>query len=179
METLVNMDFEYVLVNTVDQDKGVENIQWMIVSLMSIYNYHFMLGIDENPEESEKMLEVRINRIPDLEERASALLGFVKDSVNLRKYCVNPVIQCAHSILRIFLKILSRKDAGYDRLLEISGFGYSFASLAQKQYSLLQMYIRTKTENIHVISLSLSFLKFSTSVTSRNQTSGSGYSSRF
>lgn len=55
-------------------------------------------------------------------------------------------------MMRIFLKVLNQKDKNYDKLLEVSGFGYYFASLTQKQYALLQMYIRTKTENIHVIS---------------------------
>lgn len=98
------------------------------------------------------MLEVKVNRITDLEERADSLLKFVKNSINLRKYCENPIIQCAHSIQRMFLKILSANDPEYDYILERCKFGFWFANIASKQYSLMQMYIRTKTENIHVIS---------------------------
>jgi len=82
------------------------------------------------------MLEVKTNRITDLEERADNLLKFVKNSVNLKKYCENPIIQSAHSILRMFMNILNKKDAEYDYLLERCKFGFWFAGIAQKQYSL-------------------------------------------
>jgi len=52
----------------------------------------------------------------------------------------------------MFMNILNKQDPEYDYLLERCKFGYWFSTIAQKQHALMQMYIRTKTENIHIIS---------------------------
>lgn len=151
-ESLVNLGFEYVLIDTVKKQRGISNIEWFMLQLLSIYNYHFMLGMEGNPEETEKMFEVKIHKIENLSDRGDKLLGFIKDSMCLRKYCNNRVVQCAHSMLRILMAVLQKNNAEYDALLERTRFGFWLASIMQKQYSLLQLYIKTKTENIHLIS---------------------------
>lgn len=57
-------------------------------------------------------------------------------------------------MMRILLKLIDQNDADYNKLMETTRFVYTFSGLMQKQYSLLQMFIRTKTESIHVIGVS-------------------------
>ena len=59
--------------------------------------------------------------------------------------------QCAHSFLRILSSLVEQNNPETNALLEAVRFGFFFASLSQKQYSILQLLIDTKTENIHVI----------------------------
>ena len=42
----------------------------------------------------------------------------------------------------------------YNELLEESKFGFFYSNLIQKQYSIMQLFIETKTENIHVVGVS-------------------------
>lgn len=42
LETLVNMDFEYIMMDTVDKQRGVNNVEWMMLALMCVYGYHFI-----------------------------------------------------------------------------------------------------------------------------------------
>ena len=66
--------------------------------------------------------------------------------------------QCAHSFMRIVLTILERGDPEVISLLEESKFGFFYSSLVQRQYSVLQLLIETRVENIHVISVSFTLI---------------------
>ena len=57
-----------------------------MLQVYNIYNYHQILGIHEKPEEEEKLLEYRINKIEDLEERGSELVKHIRTSGCLVKY---------------------------------------------------------------------------------------------
>ena len=152
LETLVNMGFEYMFFDTVTTKRGSSNIQWLMLQIYNINNYHQILGIHEKPEEEEKLLEYRINQIQDLDERSKELLKFIQNSGCLVKYTNCRIAQSAHSLLRMAMTVVDMNDPGYNSLLENSHFVHFFSSLIQKQYSLLQMFIRTRTESIHVIS---------------------------
>ena len=151
LETIVNQGFEYLIFDTINQERGVSNLQWMMLQIYNIYNYHQILGIHEEPEEEEKLLEFRLNKIPDLEERGQELIKFIQNSGCLVKYTNCRIAQSAHSFLRILMTVIELNQDGYNQLLENTHFVYFFSSLIQKQFYLLQMFIRTKTESIHVI----------------------------
>ena len=153
METLVNLEFEYFIFDAVNLNRGQENLQWLLIQLYSIYNYFSVLEFNQDPEEDEKLEELRINKIDDIEKRGKELVKMIKNSGCLRKYARNRQTQCGHSFLRILLNVLCKDDPEYNRLFEAVKFGFFFSSLIQKQYSILQLFITTKTENIHVISV--------------------------
>lgn len=158
LETLANMGFEYLIIDTIYRDRGVEMINWLMLQIYNVYNYHSILNLDETPEKKEKMLEVKINRIENLDRRAAQLTEFIQNSACLRKYAMNRATQSAHSFLRILLKIIEKDLSEYNSILSEVKFGFFFANLSQKQYSLLQLFIRTKTENLHVIGVSLALI---------------------
>jgi hypothetical protein len=150
-ETLANLGFEYMIFDTVDATRGLSNTEWLMLQVYNIYNFHQILGLEEKPEEGEKLLEHKINKIPDMEERGKELIKFITNSACLTKYTNCRIAQSAHSFLRMLMNIIEKNDPDYNSLLEASHFVYFYSTLIQKQYSLLQMFIRTKTESIHVI----------------------------
>jgi hypothetical protein len=151
LETLVNLGFDYLIMDTVLTTRGVANIEWIMLQVYNIYNYHQALGLHEKPEEGEKLLEYRINKIDDLEERSKELIKFIQNSGCLVKYTNCRIAQSGHSLLKILMALLEKNDESYNSLFEATHLVYFISSLMQKQYSLLQMFIRTKTESIHVI----------------------------
>lgn len=154
MESLVNLGFEYFIFDTVNKSRGKNNLEWILIQLYNIYNYFSVLEFDRDPEESEKLQELRINKIQDMEKRGVELVKFLKNSACLRKYSRNRLTQCGHSFLRIILEILLKNEQEYNSIFEEVKFGFFYSSLIQKQYSILELLILTKTENIHVISVS-------------------------
>jgi hypothetical protein len=151
IETVCNQGFEYMVFDTVDTTRGLSNTEWVMLQVYSIYNFHQILGLEEKPEEGEKLLEHKINQIADLEERGRELSKFISNSACLTKYTTCRIAQAAHSFLRVLMLLLERDDPEYTALLEASHFVHFYSSLIQKQHALLQMFIRTKTESIHVI----------------------------
>lgn len=151
LESLVNLGFDYVLMDTVLTTRGRANIEWLMLQIYHIYNYHQALGVQEKPEEDEKLLEFRINKIEDLEERGKELINFIQNSACLVKYSNCRIAQSGHSFMRIIMELLEKNDPEYNSIFEATHLVYFISALFQKQYSLLQMFIRTKTESIHVI----------------------------
>jgi hypothetical protein len=151
-ETVVNLGFEYLLVDVVNAKRGVANLEWLMLQIYNVNNYHQILGIHEQPEEEEKLLEFRINKLADLDERSTELLKFIQNSGCLVKYTSCRIAQSSHSFLRILMTLIDLDDPKYNELLEATRFVNFFSLLIQKQYAVLQMFIRTKTESIHVIS---------------------------
>jgi hypothetical protein len=151
LETICNLGFEYLFFDSVNVLRGISNLEWLMLQIYNVYNYHQILGLHEKPEEEEKLLEFRINKIQDMEERGQELAKFLQNSGCLVKYTDCRIAQSGHSFLRILMDVLELNNPEYTSLLESTHFVYFFSSLMQKQYSLLQMYIRTNTESIHVI----------------------------
>lgn len=85
-ETLVEIDFEYFIFDTVNKVRGKNNLEWIVLQIYSVYNYHCLLELDSNPEEGEKLQELQINKIPDIEARNERLMSLLKTSASLRKY---------------------------------------------------------------------------------------------
>lgn len=151
LETLMNLGFDYIIMDTVLVTRGVANIEWLMLQIYNIYNYHQALGLQEKPEEDEKLLEFRINKIEDLEARGKELIAFIQNSGCLVKYSNCRIAQSGHSFLRILMCLIEKNEPSYNSILESTHLVYFISALFQKQYSLLQMFIRTKTESIHVI----------------------------
>lgn len=158
LESLVNLGFEYFIFDTVNKSRGKNNLEWLLIQIYNIYNYFSVLEFEKDPEENEKLEELRINKIENIEFRGKELISFLKNSACLRKYSRNRLTQCGHSFLRIILEILIKNEEEYNKIFEEARFGFFFSSLIQKQYSILQLLILTKTENIHVISVNLDLI---------------------
>ena len=157
-ETLSNLGFEYFYFDTINKERGKLNMQWLMLQVFSIYNYHSILEFQENPEEQEKLKELQISRIESDPVRNQMVVDFIQNSACLRKYSRNRVLECAHSFLRMILQLLELDTKEYNLLLEESKIGFFFSSLAQKQYTIMKLFIETNTENIHVIGVkTLSF----------------------
>lgn len=154
-ETLVNLKFEYLYFDIVNEERGKINLEWILLQIYNIYNYHILLELDNEPEEQEKLAELRINRIEDMEQRGKELVHFIKNSASLRKYSRNRAVECGHAFLRMLLEILELNDPKYNSLLESARFGFFYSGLLQKQFSIMQLFIETKTENIHVIGVNV------------------------
>ena len=153
-ESLTQLGFEYFLLDSVNRVRGKDNLEWFLIQLYNIYNYFNMLEFTQDPEEAEKLEELRINKIDDLEQRGKELVKFIHNSGCLRKYARNRLTQCGHSFLRILLEILEKDLPEYNSFFEEVRFGFFYSSLIQKQFSILQLLISTKTENIHIITVS-------------------------
>lgn len=93
-----------------------------------------------------------MQKIDNFEDRGRQILEFLGESLCLKKYAQDQMSQCAHSFMRIVLTVLERGDPQVLTLLEEAKFGFFYSSLVQRQYSVLQLLIETRVENIHVIS---------------------------
>lgn len=95
------------------------------------------LSLNQNPEEGEKLREIQLQKIDDIEERGKQILEFLGESLCLKKYAQDQLSQSAHSFMRIILVMIERGDPKVIELFEEAKFGFFFSSLVQRQYSVL------------------------------------------
>ena len=85
-ETLSNLGFGFFLIDTVNIKRGKHCLEWLLLQIYNVYNYFSVLDFEPEPEEREKLQELRINKIESLRERARELTRFLRDSACLVKY---------------------------------------------------------------------------------------------
>lgn len=96
----------------------------------------------------------------NLEERSESLLKLVLDHESLRKFSANELLPISQAFGRIFLLLLEKKVAKYYDCFNKAHFGTFFVNFVKKQFTLLSIFIKSKTEDIHVLQV-LFLLEFS------------------
>ena len=61
----------------------------------------------------------------------------------------------AHALQRIIMGLTEKDDEFYNSLLNSVNFGRFFVHYTRKQYMLLTGFIKTKTEDLHVIEVGI------------------------
>lgn len=87
----------------------------------------------------------------NLEERSESLLKLLLDHESLRKFSANELLPISQAFGRIFLLLLEKKLGNYYMYLNKAHFGTFFVNFTKKQLTLLSIFIKSKTEDIHVL----------------------------
>eukprot|EP00828_Plagiopyla_frontata_P026718 TRINITY_DN34875_c0_g1_i1.p1 TRINITY_DN34875_c0_g1~~TRINITY_DN34875_c0_g1_i1.p1 ORF type:complete len:376 (-),score=54.28 TRINITY_DN34875_c0_g1_i1:57-1184(-) len=77
--------------------------------------------------------------------------SFIMNSELLKKYYSNKLLCIAYSFQRIFMLLIKNKHPFYISLVNAINYGQYFVTLVKRQYFLINLYIKTKTENIHLL----------------------------
>lgn len=102
-----------------------------------------------NIQQSQVALRITDMRATKELATSDEIVEYVLKHELLRKFTQNRMSEAANSLMRLFVGAINEEEVRPK--LYLVGFVGSFCRIAKWQYSLLIAYMKTKTENLHVL----------------------------
>ena len=113
---------------------------------------------ERNIELQEREDDIKILNINNMQQKRALVLDNLLNKETLKRYSSNKLISICHIFQRVFLKLLSINDPGYNEILVQVEFAQFYAKMVKEFYFVIVSSIHINTEKLHVLMVRMTVL---------------------